>query len=503
MAIVHKIDRDGVDVVIEKLQDYTFPNLSGFWLGTATYESYPRANKNFKKEGNIIPEVSLDEKEYKSVLNVDKFSVTSFFLTEDNRVFDKHNLQFTQTISMIFQADLVELYGKSHRADEEFNMDVIRILKKNKSYIFGDITLTEGVNNVYSDLTITGVLKDKINLTDKSQFHVLKATFDVVYSDTCPKPILPTCVGVSIKVDDVFDQVVPSGGSYNCVTTGSPADVELNGSSLTPTGGGDEKIMTIEFENGNPVVITPVTDTATVFDGTIPNPAQSKEVYYNRPWLKTGTSYLTNDEPSRAANNGNAYNEAIPDLATIQQLDFTGGLMDKLVYFNFWGHKFRFFGINGGYCNPADGLYYDKDGVLSTKLIEFPLFNVTSYWIIDGLTGFMMPAAGFGNTTYSANLITAAASTLEGFTDYFVFSRDELYVLADGSYNNCIHPTFRPPFNNPGTNWSCTPWQVAPSTNALAFTGSLGGSTSQQGYSHAGFQEFYGRIHLTGSVTQP
>lgn len=310
---------------------------------------------------------------------------------------------------------------------------------------------------------------------------------------------------IDIKLEQAFSYnscAVPmSGVTPPPSTTCDPATYKNSDGSFS------QEIVSGATFNSSDIIVTingaaqPASKTNVNLSFTVSG--QSKNIYYNRPWLKAGTSYSTNDEPDRQANGGNAYNESIPDLATKQALDFTGGLMDKVLYFNFYDHKFRFVGINGGYCDPSDGLYYDSDGVLSTKLIEFPLFNVTSYWIIDTLTGFMLPAAAFGNSSYSNNLTTAAASTVEGFSDYFVFSRDELYTLADGSYNNCIHPSFRPPFNNTAKNWSCTPWQVAPSTNAFAFDGALGGSTAQQGYNHAGFAGLYGRIHLTGFVTQP
>ena len=59
MAIVSKTNRDGVDVVIENLQQAFYPSLIGYWDVDAVYTSYPRANKNYR-EDNIIPEISLE-----------------------------------------------------------------------------------------------------------------------------------------------------------------------------------------------------------------------------------------------------------------------------------------------------------------------------------------------------------------------------------------------------------------------------------------------------------
>lgn len=480
MGIVQKTDPKGVDAVIDQIQQYLFNNLSG--AGWTNYECYPRANKNIK--GNsLIPEVSKDVKNYIEVLFDDKFNATSFFLVSDEVKIDNEERLIKRDIDLIFQVRLTKLFPTvaDHRADEEMHAQITQLLTDNDELINETKGYVTTVNKVYSGLRLRQFSKAGVDLDDISDFHVVRYTLTVSYDlDECSVVFAPQC---------------------------DPATETMNGVGVSPIISGGTKAIIIQNDAGPPVQVGVILeDTPSSLIVSVPaatGPSQSKDVYYNRAWLKDGASFSTYDEPSRTLNGANDYNESIPDLATVQQLDFTGNLKDKLLYFNVWAHKFRYFGINGGYCNPSDGLYYDKDGVLSTKLIEFPLFNVTSYWIIDGVTGDMMPAAGFGNTTYSANLTTAASSTLEGFNDYFVFTRDELYKLADGSYNNCIHPSFRPPFNNPGTNWSCTPWQVAPSTNALAFVGSLGGETMQQAYTFGNWQEFYGRTHLTGFVTQP
>lgn len=221
MAIQSKINRDGIDVVIEQLQQSTFPRLLGFWDGATTYISYPRANKVYKND-NIIPEVSLDKKDYREVLYQDKVFVTSFFIVDDTRIYNDETRQFKHTISMIFQADLVKLYGNTNRADEEFNMDVIRVLKKENLYIVGDITLADGVDSVYSDLTISGELKDKLKLTNMSQRHLLRVTFDVLYRDDCAKPILLVCPQVGTPVSTTFN-TVPTG-----VNTPDGSTLEIN-----------------------------------------------------------------------------------------------------------------------------------------------------------------------------------------------------------------------------------------------------------------------------------
>lgn len=218
MAIVSKTNRDGVDIVIEQLQQKTYPLLLGAWTGGITYESYPRANKNNKKE-QVLPQLSLDELDYKEVLMDDKKSITSFFVVDDTRVFNDVTKQYKQTIHMIFQADLVQLYGNTERLDEVFNMDVHRVIKKESVYIVGDITITEGIDNVYSDFTFDPEMQKKIDLHDMSKFHVLKVTFDVLYKDDCAKTFAPVCDPVSIFENGIQIASIPSGGSYSYSTS--------------------------------------------------------------------------------------------------------------------------------------------------------------------------------------------------------------------------------------------------------------------------------------------
>jgi len=220
MAIVSKTNRDGIDVVIENLQQKFYANLLGFWTSGVTYQMYPRANKNYKDD-QLIPEVSIDEKDYSEVLTSDKFDITSFFLIDDERTFHDDTKRITQIVSIIFQADLVALYGLTERADEKFNMDILRVLKKDNFYITSaDIKFIEGIDKVYSELSLSGELKEQIKPTDMSSFHVLRCDFEVIYKPNCNIQLTPVCAGVSVSVDGAFSQVVPAGGTYNCVTGG-------------------------------------------------------------------------------------------------------------------------------------------------------------------------------------------------------------------------------------------------------------------------------------------
>ena len=185
MAIVSKTDRNGVDVAIEKLQQIRYPKLISRWDVNAVYTSHPRANKN-KIEGDLIPEVSLDSKEYKEVFTNDNVAVNSFWLVDNVRPYDPVQEWFSHNVSLIFQADLVKLYGQSNRADEEFNMDVIRELVRPNQYMFDtDIEIIETVDSVYADVTIPEEMKKKIDLDDIGAGHVVRFNFEIRYPINC------------------------------------------------------------------------------------------------------------------------------------------------------------------------------------------------------------------------------------------------------------------------------------------------------------------------------
>lgn len=180
MSLVQKTSPVGIDTSIDKIQVELYNHLTTFaeW---SEYESYPRAYKNPLGE-STIPEVAVDDEEYKEVLFDDRFRATSFFLTEDN-VQSNGNV-FTQSVTIIFQGILTALYPliTSHRADAEMLDDIMRAFEKTDFTVTNIIT---GVDNVYSDLSLRNRLKEHIDLTDMSAFHVLRLDFDVQYTYDC------------------------------------------------------------------------------------------------------------------------------------------------------------------------------------------------------------------------------------------------------------------------------------------------------------------------------
>jgi len=176
MALITKTDPVGIDAVVDEIQKGLFTELSKVWTN---FQSYPRSYKN--PDGvNTIPEHYLSENEYVEVLLDDDFDVSSFFLSGDVRTLD--DFRFSQPLTIIFQADIKELYpGIPHRADEEMHRDILNAIE-----VIGQeerfTSLTTGVNNVYSELNLTGRLNDLVKMDDMSNLHVVKIELTEFYT---------------------------------------------------------------------------------------------------------------------------------------------------------------------------------------------------------------------------------------------------------------------------------------------------------------------------------
>lgn len=235
---------------------------------------------------------------------------------------------------------------------------------------------------------------------------------------------------------------------------------------------------------------------------------QAGAVYYNRAWLTQTVSYETYDEGYRVANGANDYNEAIPIGALVQQKDFTGGLFDRLKYFNIWGSKFRFTGLTGGYCNPEDGLFYNVDGVLSDKATEFPFYAAARALIVDHLTGLMVISDRLGAQTWTLWLPETPGRTDAGYTDWFAPAWAEEQMLTDTELIDALNYIGNEPrrgqFNfSQATNLSST---TNPSNSAQCirfFCNSGGGYKNFSTKIVTGANRIFWRVELTEPVAQP
>ena len=246
MAIVSKTNRKGVDKAIHVIQERTYANLLGFWVDGTSYTMYPRANKNYKN-GSTIPEISLDSKDYKETLYDDNVAINSFFLCDDQSTYQNENNQIVQDVSIIFQADLKKLYGDAERLDEVFNTDVLQVFKDVKRFIYSDIVRVTGLDNVYSDLSLTSELKEKIQFSDISNRHILKLDFSIRYDFNCDSVVVPLCVPVTIMENGVLVARQPSGSTYSYSTSAADANIQFQGSPTVPVvSGGTLDIQVVD-----------------------------------------------------------------------------------------------------------------------------------------------------------------------------------------------------------------------------------------------------------------
>jgi len=170
MSVVRKTSPVGVDLRIDKLQNYLYNKLS--WTD---YESYHRAYKN-QKEDSLIPEVYTSNGNYEEVYFNDNYSATSFFLVDDFRTVEDGDSP-TVTVSLVYQVKLDSIYSTTHRADEELINDITNwIMLSDKGFeLTGVVT---GVRNVYSELNL-----EMPKNTDMSNFFVCRFDMSVLYSN--------------------------------------------------------------------------------------------------------------------------------------------------------------------------------------------------------------------------------------------------------------------------------------------------------------------------------
>ena len=585
MAVVSKADRFGVDVVIENLQQSLYPRLLAYWDVSTVYTSYPRANKNYKKD-NVIPEISLDQKDYKETLMDDKLSVNSFWLVENTRPYNTVEGRLSHKISVIFQADLVALYGQSNRADEEFNINVLTEIAKNNPYIFEtDVEVIETIDSVYSDLTISGEMKDHLNLHDIGKLHVVRFDFEIKYDKGCnitkmapvcptitetfngaaisnPTPnkvivvqsdavgnpqvgtvITDTSIALTVEVsaaaaglpvtqtlnDGTITGLIdtPSGQNVDFVlfneedqyvvpiidtntangkvliisdvvqqlngasiagqnvnltpknietvdTLGATinptvlvnalnnlkleigdTDNQVNGVAKTAIPSGGSKNFVIQDSIGNPVTVTDVSDSASAYVGEV---VAAGAFYYAIPQPTYNTSYNTYDEGWHNING--TYSNTIPVGGRLQALangDFYKVQFDAETR----GHLYRFLGLNGGYYNSDDGLYYDSSHVATTRALVFD----TDRYAFDRLTGLALRTFRGGSKNLTAGIIDAEGASWNTFTDWHLPFTAQYFSLIDYTLTVPLGSAGSPIFSLSLTLKSCTPTAATPTVN--------------------------------------
>src|SRR6056300_168724 len=371
MAIVEKTNRKGVDKAIHVLQQRTYANLLGFWADGVEYTMYPRVNKNFKND-STIPEISLDSKNYKETFYDDKVAVNSFFLVDDQSTYQNDNNQIVQDVSIIFQADLVKLYGDAERVDEVFNSDVLQVFKDVKRFIYSDIERITGFDSVYSDLSLSADLREKIQFSDISNRHILRLDFSIRYDFKCDSPIVPLCVPVTIMENGILVARQAAGTTYSYSTACTDGDVTVNGSEFGTVASGGTLDVPVQYENGTEVGV----NVGGVIE--IPNPITCADatVNLNGVFNQTVASGGTADVivgNSEITVNGAAFDSLVPEEALNVPVEYENGspigtITDGVVVLPdpiIWNNSASLFktGANVSYQAQDDGALQFGNGV--------------------------------------------------------------------------------------------------------------------------------------------
>ena len=223
---------------------------------------------------------------------------------------------------------------------------------------------------------------------------------------------------------DGSPEILPAQTPLVC-DPASPASNEVNGASKTDIPAGGSKDFQIEYANGDPVVITEVSDSATLFEGTIPDLPAAAINTSNLPKTFLTSSVRTGDDGDTQRGRGISWFE----------LGFT----------NLWGHNYRFCGTTGGYTDGTN--YYDVNGVSTTRALAFPSNEMSDwrYWDQVNGTVLMWYLLPFGNNTpvpalpnggtvggKSINnaIDEALASTQNGRTDWYCPNIDEIHSIV-------------------------------------------------------------------------
>jgi hypothetical protein len=300
----------------------------------------------------------------------------------------------------------------------------------------------------------------------------------------------PSCQGVKISEDGIYIKTVESGGKFNYSTSCLQTELLVNGIPFISVDSGD---------NYNLNVINLDGDHTGVKMGDNWVVPISEKIYYNRAWYLDDVIIELYDEGWWIVNGINDYNEAIPTGAKKQQINNEIGLVDKLIYNNIHHHKFRFTGVNGGYYDHSDLNYYTKDGVISTKLVEFPIYEGSRFFIIDHLTGYMWIGIRLGATTQLSTLTFVNDLVQDGYNDWKVPSLGTGMQLMDNRYIPNLYSISRLPWEyNQPAYWTCTNATYQPMNRAFFINGYNVISYNMKSGSSSNKWCF--REHLTGTI---
>lgn len=165
----------GIDAPIQVIQQLFIDEL---WLDidSSRKEFNDRVFRNLDKEGNIYPEVFIDNtNDYRRVKFNDRLDVLSWF--DVSPIPNSFNGGYsTREVGIFFAVNLDKLYPDlAHRAVEESHRDVLQLL--DLSNVLGDAITGE---LAYGDFNV-----DNLKLYDMQPWHVFRINYLMEYIINC------------------------------------------------------------------------------------------------------------------------------------------------------------------------------------------------------------------------------------------------------------------------------------------------------------------------------
>lgn len=164
----------GIDEQIQRIQSFVYDKIISNW-NLDSFNSYGRVYKN-KRNGLIIPEYYVSEKEYEEVLLNDNLNGIMFFSPSDRT--EVNGTLLTQDCDLIFTFNLSDLNISNERDDENVRQGVLSILRQYDARIDFVKQITTGLTNVYQDYN--GVAN---YFYDMQNFHHFKVTLGLRYNN--------------------------------------------------------------------------------------------------------------------------------------------------------------------------------------------------------------------------------------------------------------------------------------------------------------------------------
>lgn len=166
-----KTQASGIDVPIQKAQRLLHSKLNDLW--GVDVKAYGRAYLS-KRGKQVLPEVFLNGKDYKDVLELED---NRFFFIQSESSNKISNTRYETDVDIYFILNLKEVKSSvEHRADEEVHKDVDYILNQTE-FVVNSIEV--GLDNVINDFKLND--RDNFNFSDFEPYHIFKVKCSVKY----------------------------------------------------------------------------------------------------------------------------------------------------------------------------------------------------------------------------------------------------------------------------------------------------------------------------------